>query len=485
MPDYPLGLLALPPQVGIERLAGALLTDARLATERLEQGGDAEALHDFRVSLRRLRSVLRAFRGYLDHEVPRKLRRSIRDLAQLTNSARDAEVLLDWVAGHQDKLAPSQHVGAHWFRRRLQTQRDDGYETSASAIRRRYPRLERRIRRRLAAAAHNPWGATESRPTFADALADLITAEVASLDSALDAIIGPKDRPTVHQARIHAKRVRYLLELITGEFGAAASAVSRLKKLQDVLGNLHDVLIGEKASAAACEDAAAEHARQLSTLAVEQAEERERRRVRRRNPVDGLLAISGLYRTAQEEHYEAYEEWRTTEEPELQDDVEAVLQGLRVVTPGGVEIERKYLLHALPEGLDGATAAEVEQGWLPGSRLQERLRRVRRGEEERFFRTVKLGEGLSRLEVEEEADAELFAYLWPLTETRRVRKRRYFVPEGSLMWEIDEFLDRTLVLAEVELPSPDADVVIPDWLAAVLDREVTGESEYVNVNLAC
>jgi CHAD domain-containing protein/CYTH domain-containing protein len=460
-----------------------LLQDARQANERLEHGGDSEALHDFRVSLRRLRSVLRAFRPFLDHEVTRKLRRSIRDLAQATNAARDAEVLLEWVSANHGNLKPTQRVGARWFRERLESQREAGYDASVQAIRRRFPRLERRVRRRLAAAAHNPWGATQSRPTFAAALAELIHAQLAALDLALDRIVGPTDRPTVHAARIRAKRLRYLLELIVGDVPAAAAAVSRLKKLQDALGDLHDVLIGEKTSAGACEDAAAEHARLLSALA-DPSEAPERRRLRRRNPVDGLLALSGLYRDAQAEHYERFETWRTNDEPELQDDIETVLQELQAVTPGGIEIERKYLLRALPAHVDGADVAEVEQGWLPGARLQERLRRVRRSGEERFFRTVKLGEGLSRLEVEEEADAELFAYLWPLTETRRVRKRRYFVPDGTFMWEIDEFLDRTLVLAEVELPSPDTEVVLPTWLTDVLDREVTGEPEYVNVNLA-
>jgi CHAD domain-containing protein/CYTH domain-containing protein len=470
--------------VALERLGRALLEDGRRAKERLEHGTDDEALHDFRVSLRRLRSVLRAFRPYLDHEVPRKLRRNIRDLARATNGARDAEVLLDWVKGNQDNLAPTQRAGARWFSKRLRSQRDVGYEASAHAIQQRFPRLDRRVRRQLAAAAHNPWGGTESQPTFAAAIADLIREQLAALDLELDRIVGPTDRPTVHATRIQAKRLRYLLELIAGEFVAAASAVRRLKRLQDALGSLHDVLIGEQKSDAACEDAAAEHARQLSSLAAINGDSKEKRRLRRQNPVNGLLALSELYRGARAEHYEAFEAWRTNDEPELQDDIESVLHDLRVVTPGGVEIERKYLLTALPTGIDDADVAEVEQGWLPGARLQERLRRVDRGGERQYFRTVKLGEGLSRLEVEEEADAELFAYLWPLTESRRVHKRRYYVPDGTLMWEIDEFLDRPLVLAEVELPSTDAEVVIPHWLEEVLDREVTGDPEYVNVNLA-
>ena len=60
----------------------------------------------------------------------------------------------------------------------------------------------------------------------------------------------------------------------------------------------------------------------------------------------------------------------------------------------------------------------------------------------------------------------------------------YPVPDGDRVWEIDEFLDRELVLAEVELEGEDEDVTPPDWLRPFVVREVTGEPEYVNVNLA-
>jgi CYTH domain-containing protein len=88
------------------------------------------------------------------------------------------------------------------------------------------------------------------------------------------------------------------------------------------------------------------------------------------------------------------------------------------------------------------------------------------------------------VELEDETDADLFESLWPLTEGRRVTKRRHKVREGDRVWEVDEFLDRDLVLAEVELPSVDATVELPDWLRPHVVREVTSESEYKNENLA-
>lgn len=150
-----------------------------------------------------------------------------------------------------------------------------------------------------------------------------------------------------------------------------------------------------------------------------------------------------------------------------------------------VEIERKYLLRALPRMPQVRDVLEVEQGYLPGTKLVERVRRQRaRDGTVRCFRTVKTGMGVERMEIEEETDEPLFERLWALTEGRRVFKRRYLVPDGSETWEIDEFSDRTLVLAELELAHAAQAVRIPQWLSAVLVREVTDEREYTNLSLA-
>ena len=149
-----------------------------------------------------------------------------------------------------------------------------------------------------------------------------------------------------------------------------------------------------------------------------------------------------------------------------------------------MEIERKYLLTGLPDFVNGRSFREIDQGYIPGTRLHERVRRAREGESEWYVRTVKVGTGIRRTELQEEADREVFDAMWPLTEGRRVSKRRYRIPERSLVWEIDEFTDRDLVLAEVELPSEYMEPELPEWLAPYVVREVTGEAEYVNINLA-
>jgi CYTH domain-containing protein len=58
------------------------------------------------------------------------------------------------------------------------------------------------------------------------------------------------------------------------------------------------------------------------------------------------------------------------------------------------------------------------------------------------------------------------------------------VRDGDRVWEVDRFLGLPVVLAECELPSADAPLSVPPWLAPWIDREVTEEPAYRNYELA-
>jgi len=82
-------------------------------------------------------------------------------------------------------------------------------------------------------------------------------------------------------------------------------------------------------------------------------------------------------------------------------------------------------------------------------------------------------------------DHRRFAALWPLTDGRRIEKRRYRIPAGDgLTLELDVYHGRLegLLTAEVEFGSVDdaAAFVPPDWLG----RDVTDDPRYKNKRLA-
>jgi CYTH domain-containing protein len=150
-----------------------------------------------------------------------------------------------------------------------------------------------------------------------------------------------------------------------------------------------------------------------------------------------------------------------------------------------LEIERKYLLSRLPALPSPTDVLEIDQGYVPGVNVLERLRRQRsKNGTTRYFRTVKVGAGVERIELEDETDQRTFDHLWLLTDGRRLRKRRYLVPNGADTWEIDEFTDRVLILAELEIEAANSVISFPHWLTPTLVREVTDEPEFTNSSLA-
>jgi CYTH domain-containing protein len=162
--------------------------------------------------------------------------------------------------------------------------------------------------------------------------------------------------------------------------------------------------------------------------------------------------------------------------------IEQIAQALEIETE--VETEQKFLLRSLPPRALEGVSMHMLQGYVPGQRVHERLRRVESGGATEWVRTVKLGSGLQRVEIEENTTEQIFEQMWPLTAGRRIEKIRYAIEDGGYVWVIDKFLDRDLVLAEVELPTLGLTPAIPDWLAPHLVRDVTSDPTYVNANLA-
>ena len=145
-----------------------------------------------------------------------------------------------------------------------------------------------------------------------------------------------------------------------------------------------------------------------------------------------------------------------------------------------MEVERKFLVPEPPD-LDGTEFDEIEQGYLAiGSEGEVRVRS--RGEH--LVLTAKRGAGLARDEAEIELDRADFEQLWPLTEGRRLRKRRHLIPFDERKIELDVYEAdlEGLLVAEIEFPSEDEARGFrpPGWIG----EEVTGDERYLNETLA-
>jgi CHAD domain-containing protein len=219
--------------VGLE-----LIGDAAQAADRLTHARDDEALHDFRVAVRRLRSWLRAFKGDLGNSVRRRDRRTLRTLVAATNSGRDAEVQLAWLARVTKSKDRRRKRGATWLSEYIgdrQRLAGDSFDDSCIDD---FDDLRKQLTKRLSKTID---GSKDDEATLAAAIATQLPSHVDTLVAALHSVHSFDDEPAAHEARIAAKRLRYLLEPAAVRIKLAAAMVERLKTLQDDLGELHDV----------------------------------------------------------------------------------------------------------------------------------------------------------------------------------------------------------------------------------------------------
>jgi len=397
MRPFPPDVLELSAPDGALAVLRVLRRRALDARRRVEAREDAEALHDFRVALRRLRSCLRAYRPLLRGALPDRLRRQLGGIAAATGGGRDAEVQLQWIESVTPTLTPAERPGAEHFAVLL-ADRLAAHRAEAQEHVQRFDRFQRSLRGRLRTATQELSGHADGLGprTFAAATGALALEKTAELGARLAEVAWVGNEEEAHRARISAKRLRYLLEPVAVFRPDADAVVLRLRTLQDLLGDLHDMHVAAAAIALLRMDL------EGGRIPAAAAPRKPRARSLRHDRAEpGLAALLRKATARQRDLFATLErEWLGSALEEFLAKAEEVGKGL--VAAGGLplEIERKYLLTGLPAALRGATALEVHQGWLPGTVLRERIRRLTDGGRDRYYRTVKLGMGVERIEIE-------------------------------------------------------------------------------------
>jgi CHAD domain-containing protein len=212
------------------------------ARSRLGDPLDQEALHDFRVGIRRLRSEIKAYRKELAGSVGGKMRRRLRQLARATNDGRDLEVQLDWLKQQTAQLAQDELPGFFWLVGRLEDRKQRTHDRAVADVARRYSRVADKLRKALGVLRIElQTGQGQRVATFREVSGALAQQQVAALRDELGRIQGPSDAGQAHRTRIALKRLRYLLEPIARRNRRAGALVRRFKEAQDLLGVHHDM----------------------------------------------------------------------------------------------------------------------------------------------------------------------------------------------------------------------------------------------------
>ena len=193
--------------------------------------GTSEGVHDRRVAIRRLRTALEVF----EPELPKKARGVRKDLKGVFSALgprRDADVALELVRQLEPSLASADLPGWRGVVGALEAER----EASAAALDVEAARQARADAEALAARADGQGGVIAAK-----ALRKITARRLAGVRESMTALDDPDDADALHNLRIAAKRLRYVLESAEPALGApAADGARAARELQTVLGAIHD-----------------------------------------------------------------------------------------------------------------------------------------------------------------------------------------------------------------------------------------------------
>lgn len=212
------------------------LKAADQALTRLGSGDTGEALHDFRVAVRRIRSRLRLHRD--DIKGTRHMLRDLRKLMRDSDTTRNAQawlLLLDVLAEGSTR---KESEGVAQIRGRLALHLRESADRTQVAIRVRYPPLRDALYEWAEIVAHYA-----GPDVGMEALFQMRTADVwRCLETALSPLWPDMEDEPSHHARLLAKRLRYLLESDETVYTRASidGVIEALKPLQSLLGEWRD-----------------------------------------------------------------------------------------------------------------------------------------------------------------------------------------------------------------------------------------------------
>ena len=228
----------------LTRMISLLLDIARSQEPGLLDDIDSEFVHQYRVNIRKARSLVSLFKKLFSPDRYRVLNNALKSLGKRTNDLRDLDVFLLDYATYQQMLPENLHPGLKQLAERLRRRRrtafnkvskelqDDAYVAQVDTL--------------ANVLAQEPDFATaRAQCPIKELVANKIVKQYRTIvkDGAMIDDNTPDE--AVHGLRIECKKLRYLLELFAELFTVAdiKKLIKQLKLLQDNLGRFNDFAV--------------------------------------------------------------------------------------------------------------------------------------------------------------------------------------------------------------------------------------------------
>lgn len=211
--------------------------------EGVKQGTDIEFIHRMRVASRRFRNALEVFSACFP---PRKFTfwmQNIRSITRALGAARDLDVQIFHITSiYQQVDVPKFKPGIRRLLLRLRQQRQKQQEVVLSTLQlieqsNVLDEIENQLRKKiLPEESGRPYSSNLYRLSN-----NLINSRLESIFIFEPFIHKPECKQELHAMRIAAKHFRYTLETFAAIYpGTLESSISKTRKMQEILGEIHD-----------------------------------------------------------------------------------------------------------------------------------------------------------------------------------------------------------------------------------------------------
>jgi len=226
-------------------IGGYLLASMEVNHSGVIEDIDTEFLHDFRIAVRRTRSLLSQMKNYLPRQQLEFFQKEFKWLGSVTGPVRDLDVYLLMKEDYTDMLPRQLHRGLEEFFVELGRQRAEMLEIMNKGLTSdRYARLIREWKQFLEDDGESfPWPGAQQRcqPVVRKAIRRRFQ-KILKKGARIDAHSADND---LHSLRIQGKKLRYMLEFFRSFYAEKEIDFfhRQMKKLQNNLGDFNDIAV--------------------------------------------------------------------------------------------------------------------------------------------------------------------------------------------------------------------------------------------------
>jgi len=237
-----------PAREAVGRIVRAILEIAERNVPGIVNDLDTEFLHDYRICLRKVRSVLSLVQDVYPAEETRRMRKILGDLARQTNRLRDLDVYLLAREEYLGLLPPVLRPALDGMFKDFSAEREREVRRTTSKMR---AASTRRLLREVE-EHFSPETQHEASPAAALPVGALVFRRIYKRYLKIRRIAAGIGAETpdeaVHRLRIEGKKLRYLMEFFAELFPKEEGALMlrQLRRLQNRLGEFNDALVQQR-----------------------------------------------------------------------------------------------------------------------------------------------------------------------------------------------------------------------------------------------